>query len=72
MALSSERVREFEQRAHREYHKMLAEIVAEASNRFAQHLETAGAWRPRWRELEDNFQLLEQDRVASGGRVRAS
>jgi hypothetical protein len=45
MALSSERVRWFEKQAQAEYHRLLAEIVKTAQDRFIVHLDEAGAWR---------------------------
>ena len=45
MALSSERVRWFEKQAQAEYHRLLAEIVKAAQDRFVAHLDGAGAWR---------------------------
>ncbi|HVR76264.1 MAG TPA: GTPase domain-containing protein [Planctomycetota bacterium] len=46
MAVSSERVREFEVRAAAEHHRLMREVIDEAQSRFARRLEASGAWRP--------------------------
>jgi hypothetical protein len=59
VALSSERVRWFEKQAQCEYHRLLAEIVVLARERFAAHLEQAAAWSDQYEKVEEAAKQLE-------------
>lgn len=60
LALSSERVRWFEKKAHAEYHGIIGEIVKEAHDRFSAHLEAAAEWKPAFEETSRVFDDFRQ------------
>jgi len=58
MAVSSEKVREFEQLASAEHQRLLAEVLDEARGRYRRHLEGCGAWREAFESLADDMKRL--------------
>jgi hypothetical protein len=61
IALSSERVVQFEREAHREFHRLLVEILEEARRRFARRLEAAGAFKQAFEEAAATMELLRRE-----------
>ena len=61
IALSSERVLWFEREAHKEFHRLLVEIVDEARRRFARRLEAAAAWVQAFEEAGAGMERLRRD-----------
>jgi hypothetical protein len=62
MAVSSESVRKFEKRARAEHHRLLVDVLREARDRFAGHIESRRAWAPAYQELEARVSALRDGR----------
>ncbi len=64
MAVSSERVGEFEKTARAEHDRLLAEVVGEARSRFASHLDSRGTWKGAFEAMEADMEALRRQREA--------
>jgi len=68
MAVSSEKVREFERVASAEHQRLLAEVLDEARLRYRRHLDGRRAWRDAFESLANDIQRL---RAAKTGLIDA-
>jgi energy-coupling factor transporter ATP-binding protein EcfA2 len=62
IAVSSERVAEFERRAQAEHHRLLVEVLDRARGRFAAHLESQSAWREAFEALAKDVESFRSRR----------
>jgi hypothetical protein len=58
VAVSSEKVAEFERMAQAEHHRLLSEILDRARKQFAGHLESEAAWRDAFEALARDMDVL--------------
>jgi hypothetical protein len=74
IAVSSEKVAEFESKAQAEHHRLLVELLDRARDRFAGHLEAQAAWSEAFEGLARDMEALRSRRdaivasFAEGGR----